>query len=33
MCHENTNLVLSKARVAPCRENRVTIPKLGNILV
>ena len=28
VCHENINLVLSKARVAPCRENRVTIPKL-----
>ena len=28
VCHENTNLVLSKACVAPCRENRVTIPKL-----
>ena len=27
VCHENTNLVLSKAHVAPCRENRVTIPK------
>ena len=25
---ESTNLVLSKARVAPCRENSVTIPKL-----
>ena len=24
----NTNLVLSKACVAPCRENRVTIPTL-----
>ena len=28
VCHENTNLVLSKVCVAPCRENRVTIPKL-----
>ena len=28
VCQESTNLVLSKARVAPCRENSVTIPKL-----
>ena len=28
VCHENSNLVLSKAHVTPCRENRVTIPKL-----
>ena len=28
--HQCSDLLISKARVAPCREDRLTIPKLGS---